>query len=105
METDYLAWLLIAGLALAAAWVIRKQPMRAGAYVIALGVVCVAVSALLGLVAGTDLVTLFTVSRSAWPGVIGYAAGKTMVIGYGALGAATIHLVQKALGATANTEK
>jgi hypothetical protein len=104
LEIDYIAWLLIAGLAIAAGWAIRKQPIQTGIHVVAFGAVCIAISALLALVAGTDLVALFTMSRSSWPGVIGYAASKTMVIGYGALGAAGLHLLQRALKLTGDAE-
>jgi hypothetical protein len=94
-DADYIALAAVLGVAVIGAWAVRRQSANLARQAVAVGLGFVAVAILLGILAGVDLVSLVTMSRSAWPGAVGYAASRTLLLGYGVLGAAAIHTVQK----------
>jgi hypothetical protein len=98
LDANYVAWGVVAALALTLAWLVRRGSKRVAVQIVGVGLTCVAVAVLLGVLAGMrgpELAQLFTI-RSTGPGIAGYAATKLIVLGYAIVGAAAIHLVRKA---------
>jgi hypothetical protein len=98
LHVDYVAWAIVGAVAVACAWVLRRKSAQETIPAIWFGLASIAISLLLALAAGVrggNLVTHLALPYSPFPGIVGYAANKTLVLGYGALAAAAIHALMR----------
>jgi hypothetical protein len=94
LHIDYVAWGFVGALGVACAWVLSRKPAEDAIPPLWFGLAGIVISvflALAGGMRGESLVIHLALRYSPFPGIVGHAANKTLIIGYGSLLAAILH--------------